>query len=158
MKISASKSSAHVVFAVVVICGMVSTAAQAQSIKLPLGAYSIETFPTDNVDDFCVTEETNRQLTPEAWKAHFAKMKATCEVSPATTLGGFEVSWTGKCASVALGQTYNTSNVVRVGVNPVPHGFSISTTSTGDVTGTASLTAKPIGACKPDMPVLRPWG
>jgi hypothetical protein len=132
--------------------------AKDEPLKIPPGAYKIENVLFETKDDFCVTDETNRLLSAQAWKAHFEKLGAKCDITEATAPSPLELTWKGHCSSPALGKKIETDNKVRVVVMPAPNGFVISTDSDGDFQARVATMGKPIGTCRPGMPVYKPWG
>lgn len=108
--------------------------------------------------EFCVSEETNRFISAEAWKAHFEKKGSKCEVSDVISPNSNELSWSGRCESVVLGKTLITNNEVRVSLLPSTKGFIISSKSSGDVQAVVEVKGAAKGKCRPDMPVYKPWG
>ena len=134
--------------------------AEIRVIKIWPGAYrlNMQSSFLDSNDEFCVTEETNRFLSADAWKAHFEKKGSKCEVSNIISPSSNELSWHGRCSSPALGKQFITDNEVRILLLPSTEGFIISTKSTGDVQGEVVVTAASKGKCRSNMPVYKPWG
>ena len=144
--------------AVILAFSIAPSFASEPTLKITKGAYQIENILFGTKDEFCVNDETNALLSAKAWKAHFEKLGAKCELTDAPPPEGIEHKWSGNCVSPVLGTKVATGNAVHVVVLPAPNGFIISTKSTGDVQATISMSGKPSGACRAGLPIYRPWG
>ena len=134
--------------------------AEIRVIKIWPGAYrlNMQSSFLDTSGEFCVTDETNRLISAEAWKAHFEKKGSKCEVSNVISPNSNELSWHGHCTSPVFGKQVITDNEVRVFLLPSTKGFIISTKSTGDLQAEVVVKAAEKGKCRPDYPVYKPWG